>query len=145
MPRDTGVKVKTKIVPQDFVHPDEVAQRVNEELQRYLTPLPLDERPPLLQANELWEGWQFGKDFFAAEVISLIQQIPSVKYVLDVEVLSRPVIPVEEGSMFDDGHSAPLTPVEKILQIPDDGLLCSLEHEVEIANIQDMYENGEQK
>ena len=142
-PRYTGVKVKAKIVPQDFVRPLEVEQRVREELQRYLTPLPLDERTPLLQAGERWEGWQFGKDLFTAEVISLIQQIPSVKYVLDVEVLSRAIVPVEENSMFEDGHSAPLTPVAKILQIPDDGLICSLEHEVEIASIQDMYENGE--
>ncbi|MEA2007970.1 MAG: hypothetical protein U9O54_02535, partial [Chloroflexota bacterium] len=142
-PRYTGVKVKAKIVPQDFVRPTEVVQRVDEELRRYLTPLPLDERTPLLLAGEQWEGWEFGKDLFAAEIVSLIQQIPSVKYVLDVEVLSRTIVPVEESSMFDDGHSAPLTPVAKILQIPDDGLICSLEHDIETASVEDMYEDGE--
>jgi predicted phage baseplate assembly protein len=141
-PRYVGVKIKARIVPQDFINPGEVVQQVTDEIQRYLTPLPLDDRPPLLQKGEQWEGWQFGKDLFAAEVISLIQQIPSVKFVMDVAVLSRPVVPVEEDSMFDDDQSEQFSVVEKILQIPDDGLLCSLEHEVEIVSMQEMYEDG---
>jgi predicted phage baseplate assembly protein len=141
-PLYTGVKVKARIVPQDFVHPAEVAQRVSEELQRYLSPLPLDDQSPLLQVGEKWEGWQFGRDLFAAEMISLIQQVPSVKYVVDVEVLSRPVVPVEESSMFDEEPTVPHTTVEKVLQIPEDGLLCSLEHEIETITIQEMYEDG---
>ena len=79
---------------------------------------------------------------FAAEMISLIQQVPMVKYVVDVEVLSRPVIPAEENSMFDDEPSTPLTPVTKVLQVPEDGLICSLEHEIETLSIQEMYEEG---
>ena len=142
-PRYTGVQVKARIVPQDFVHPAEVAQRVNDELRRYLSPLPLDEKPPLLKVGEKWEGWEFGRDLFAAEVISLIQQVSSVKYVMDVEVSSRPVIPAEEDSVFDDSPGAALTPVEKVLQIPQDGLICSLEHEIETISIQDMYEEAE--
>jgi len=142
-PRYTGVKVRARMVPQDFVHPAEVAQRVNEELRRYLSPLTLDDQQPLLQAGEKWEGWQFGRDLFAAEIISLIQQVPFVKYVMDVEVLSRPVIPIEEGSMFDDEPEKPLVPVEKVLRVPDDGLICSLEHEVETISVQEMYEDGE--
>jgi predicted phage baseplate assembly protein len=141
-PLYTGVKVKARIVPQDFVHPAEVAHRVNEEIQRYLTPLPLGESHPILKAGEKWEGWQFGRDLFVAEVVSLIQQVPSVKYVVDVEVLSRPVIPVEETSMFDDVPKAALTPVEKVLQIPEDGLICSLIHEIETISVQEMYEDG---
>lgn len=142
-PRYTGVKVKAKIVPQDFVRPSEAVRNVDQELRRYLMPLPLNDRTPLLQAEEHWEGWEFGKDVFAAEIVSLIQQVPTVKYVLDVEVLSRSVVPVEESSIFDDGEATPLTPVTKILHIPDDGLICSLEHDVEAVNVQDMYENGE--
>jgi len=142
-PRYTGVKVKARIVPQDFVHPAEVAQRVKAELRRYLSPLPLDEKPPLLKAGEKWEGWEFGRDLFTAEVISLIQQVPSVKYVVDVEVSSRPVIPAEEDSMFDDTPEAALTPFEKVLQIPKDGLICSLDHEIETLSVQDMYQEAE--
>jgi predicted phage baseplate assembly protein len=142
-PRYTGVKVKARIVPQDFVHPTDVTQRVSAELRRYLSPLPLDKQTPLLKVGEKWEGWEFGRDLFAAEVISLIQQVPSVKYVVDVEVSSRPVIPAEEESMFDDVPDVEWTPVEKVLQVPKDGLICSLDHEIETLSVQDMYQEAE--
>jgi predicted phage baseplate assembly protein len=144
-PRYTGVQVKAKIVPQEFTKPADVVQRVNEELKRYLTPLPIDAEKPLLQTGENWPGWQFGRDLFTAEVISLIQQVPSVKYVLDVEVFSRPVVPVEEEAIFDDTPPPPVEAVEKVLRIPDDGLLCSLEHEIEAVSVEDAYEKGKAK
>ncbi len=141
-PRYYGVKVKARVVPQDFFAPSEVALRVNEELKRYLTPLPLDDRRPLLQPTENWEGWPFGRDLFAAEVISLIQQVPVVKFVLDVEVSYRVIVPVEEKSLFEEISSAPLTVVDKILRIPPDGLVCSFEHEIETTAIETAYEKG---
>ncbi|MBI9043732.1 MAG: putative baseplate assembly protein [Anaerolineaceae bacterium] len=134
-----GVKVKAKIVPEDYFQPAEVQQRVIQELKRYLSPLPLDDKKPLLQAGEKWEGWVFGKDLFSAEIISLIQQVPLVKYVLDVEVSSRSVIPLEEKRLFDDDPVPELTVLDKVLQVPDDGLICSLNHEIEIISIEDMY------
>jgi len=142
-PYYAGVKVQAKIVPQDFINPAEVVQRVNDELQRYLTPLPLDEQAPLMRQGETWEGWEFGKDLFTAEIVSLIQQVSSVKYVLDVKVLSRVVLPVEEGSLFDDDEPKELRLIEKVLRVPDDGLICSLEHEVEIVDMQTMYDEEE--
>jgi hypothetical protein len=141
-PSYTGVKVKARIVPQDFFQPAEVQQRVVEELKRYITPLPVDDKAPLFKADETWEGWQFGRDLFAAEIISLIQQIPLVKYVLDVEIHQRSVIPVEETWMYDEAPKPELFKVENVLMVPDDGLLCSLDHEVEIVNIQDLYKKG---
>ncbi len=141
-PRYVGVQVRARIVPQDFVRPMEVEKRVREELQRYLTPLAIDSQPPLLLSGEKWEGWQFGRDLFTAEVISLIQQVPSVKYVLDVEVCSRPVIPLEEKTAADEIAPMELTPVDKVLQIPDDTLLCSLDHEIQILTVQDLYKKG---
>ncbi len=141
-PQYTGVKIKAKIVPQDYSQPAEVKQQVIDELNRYLSPLPLDENAPLLKVGEKWEGWPFGRDLFTAEVISLIQQIPSIKYVLEVEVYSRKVVPVEEKSIFDDNPVPELTRVENVLMIPDDGLLCSLDHEIEIVNMQDIYKKG---
>jgi hypothetical protein len=116
-----------------------VLQRVNDELKRYISPLPINDQNPLLNTDEKWEGWPFGRDLFAAEIISLIQQIPTVKYVLDVEVLSRPVIPIEEKNLFDETPSPELSKVDNVLMVADDGLLCSLEHEIEIVNIQDIY------
>ena len=141
-PSYTGVKIKARIVPQDFFQPAEVQQRVMDELKRYITPLPVDEKAPLLKADENWEGWQFGRDLFAAEIISLIQQIPLVKYVLDVEIHQRTVIPVEEKWMYDEAPKPELKKVENVLMVPDDSLLCSLDHEVEIVNIQDLYQKG---
>ena len=141
-PRYVGVKVKARIVPQDFTQPAEVEQRVNKELQRYLTPLAIDPQQPLLQSGEKWEGWQFGRDLFTAEVISLIQQVPSVKYVLDVEVFSRSIVPLEEKMDLEDTAPLGLTLVEKVLQIADDTLICSLEHEIEAVTIQDIYKKG---
>lgn len=142
-PLYTGIKVKARIVPQDFIQPEDVAWRVDRELHRYLSPLPLDESNPRLQAGEKWEGWPFGRDLFAAEIISLIQQVPSVKYVMDVEIYTRPVIPAEENAMFDDTPSSPLTRLEKVLRVPEDGLICSLEHEIETISLQDLYTDGE--
>jgi predicted phage baseplate assembly protein len=138
-PRYQGVKVRARIVPEDFFQPAEVQQRVAEELQRYLSPLPVDGEKPLLATGESWEGWPFGRDLFTAEVISLIQQVPQVKYVLDVEVLSRPIVPVEERVLFDDLPKPALNPVNRVLLVPSDGLLCSLEHEIETVSVQDMY------
>jgi hypothetical protein len=141
-PRYVGVKVRARIVPQDFVRPAEVERRVRQELQRYLTPLAVDSQPPLLQNGGKWEGWQFGRDLFTAEVISLIQQVPSVKYVLDVELCSRPVVPLDEKAAADEVVPPELTPVDKVLQIPDDTLLCSLDHEIQILSVEDLYQKG---
>ncbi len=138
----TGVKVNAKIVPQEFVQTEEVSRLVNEEINRYLTPIPLDSITPSLIAGQKWEGWPFGRDLFAAEIISLIQQIPQVKYVLDVEILYRRVMPVEENPAFDTVQNPELSKLDKVLIIPDDGLICSLEHEIEIVNIQDLYQKG---
>jgi predicted phage baseplate assembly protein len=138
-PRYQGISVRARIVPEDFFQPAEVQQRVAEELQRYLSPLPLDGEKPLLVTGESWEGWPFGRDLFTAEVISLIQQVPQVKYVLDVEVLSRPIVPVEERVLFDDLPEPALSLVNRVLLVPSDGLLCSLEHEIETVSVQDMY------
>lgn len=142
-PRFFGVKVKARIVPQDFIQPSEALARVNEELRRFLSPIRLDERAPLLQPGEAWDGWPFGRDLFLAEVISLIQQVPTVKFVLDVEVSYRDVVPIEERSIFEDDEAAPLKPVEKILRIPPDGLVCSLEHEIEATSMEMAYGKGQ--
>ena len=82
---------------------------------------------------------------FAAEVISLIQQIPSVKFVMDVEILARPVVPVEEKSLFEETIQVPLTPVDKMLKVPVDGLLCSLDHQIDILGIQEPKEEEQGK
>jgi hypothetical protein len=67
--------------------------------------------------------------------------VPVVKYVLEVEISSRTVIPVEERR--DEGQEEPpLTAVNKVLPVPADSLLVSLGHEVEILSVQDLYKKG---
>lgn len=141
-PLYTGVKVNAKIVPQDYVQPAEVKRLVNEALKSYLTPIPLDGTKQPLILNQKWDGWPFGRDLFAAEIISLIQQIPQVKYVIDVEITSRRVIPVEEKLGLESEREPELVKVDKVLVIPEDGLVCSLEHEIETVNIQSLYKKG---
>ncbi len=131
-PRYYGVQVRARLVPQPFSNPAEVQQRVRRELERYLTPLPLD-APPLNQATAAWQGWPFGKALFAAEIIALIQQIPEVQYVMDVQLAYRPVLPLEENTPFGEEAPRPLQTVATVLRLPPDGLLCSLEHEIELV------------
>ena len=69
----------------------------------------------------------------------LIQQVPTVKYVLDVEVSSRPIVPVEESINTEEVAEVPLSPVDKVLHLPDDGLLLSLRHEIECVDITIAY------
>jgi predicted phage baseplate assembly protein len=141
-PRYYGVKVKARIVPKDFTPASEALAQVDAELRRFLAPIRLDERAPILQPDESWDGWPFGRDLFVAEIISLIQQIPTVKFVLDVEVSYRDLIPAEENSIFENEDEAPLKPIQKILRIPPDGLVCSLEHEIEVTSMDEAYAKG---
>jgi len=69
------------------------------------------------------EGWPFGRSLFLAEVMSLIQQVSSVKYVLDVEVVSRQIILGEEANLFDESGEKQLSVVEKVLHLPADGVV----------------------
>ena len=140
-PRYIGVQVRARIIPQDYIQPGLVERDVQMELARYLTPLRVDDRQPLLLAGETWEGWQFGRDLFKAEIISLIQQVPNVKYVVDVQVSSRPVTPVEESATSAESN-LPAQPIDQVLQVPDDTLLCSLNHQIEVMSVQDLYQKG---
>jgi predicted phage baseplate assembly protein len=142
-PRYYGIQVRARIVPRDFTPSGEALAQVNDELRRFLAPIRIDERAPLLQPEETWQGWPFGRDLFVAEIISLIQQVPVVKFVLDVQVSYREVVPVEERSIFEDHSQAPLKPIEKILRIPPDGLVCSLEHEIEATSMEAAYGKGQ--
>jgi predicted phage baseplate assembly protein len=138
-PEYIGVKVKAQIVPADYTQPAEVQLRVAQEIKRFLTPLPLGDTPPISQPGENWEGWPFGRDLFVAEIISLIQQIPVVKYVLDVEISCREIVPVEEKRGYEDRPEPALTPVDKVLRVPQDGLVVSLEPEISMVTVQDLY------
>jgi predicted phage baseplate assembly protein len=140
-PEYLGVQVKARIVPEEFSDPVTVAGRVDQHLRNYLNPLTVfpeqEEKDHLLEKG--WQGWPFGKDLFTAEIFSLIQRVPGVRYVLDVELFTREV----SRDSDSDGRNAdelPLTPVkDKMIWVGEDTLLCSLPHEISVSSLNDVY------
>ncbi|GIK37856.1 MAG: putative baseplate assembly protein [Chloroflexota bacterium] len=142
-PNYVGVKVYAEIVPSEYSRPEIVRARVAESLRHFISPLALEgegySQNGLLGPD--WEGWPFGRDLYVAEIFSLIQQIPGVKHVIDVQLHQRPVTPSAETSLQaeDDGAEAktkPLTQVsQRMVRVPADTLLCSLEHEIQLVEL----------
>lgn len=158
-----GVKVFADIVPSPYSNHELVKARVLETLTQFITPLSLSKSPVLAtddQSEELggeqvsfeapkvtlpndlvtenWEGWEFGRDLYLAELYALIQQVPGVRHVRDVRVNTRPVVPVREGPQPDgtEARVPQLTAVVgRLLPVPDDHLLCSLGHTVTVVEI----------
>jgi hypothetical protein len=135
-----GVKVRAEIIPSEYIVPELVVARVVETLREFLSPLPMSERvetrDDLMGSN--WEGWPFGRDLYMAEIFSLIQRIPGVKHVLDVSLSTRPVVPINIISLETEEEQAAegLTAVkQRLISVPSDTLLCSLDHEVVIATL----------
>jgi predicted phage baseplate assembly protein len=149
-PNYLGVRAHVEIVVSEFSQPDVVRARARERLQNVLSPLaiglePRNEEGPL---GPGWEGWPFGRGLFVSEIYSLLQQVRGVKHVLDVRLGYRSVVPYQEGRLHEDlgeeegGDTTPeaaetrLTPVEgRMLEVPPDTLLCSLDHEIEVVEL----------
>lgn len=142
-PRYIGIQVAAEVVPSDYEAPEVVQARVQAALRRFVSPLALEATGAVASDAMAadWEGWPFGRDLFVSEVYSLIQKVPGVKHVLDVKLLQRPVVPGREGRQpgeTDDERSsdAQLSPVDsRRLSVPDDTLLCSLDHEIRISQL----------
>lgn len=136
-PKYYGIKVKATIVPQEFASDADVATAVNDALNQFLCPLK-DETVD----NENARGWEFGRNVFTAEIVSLIQKIPTVKYVLDTEVKWRIVTPMNEALDDMGGNDIQLQPLDKMLALPAEGLVCSLRHEVIVTTMEDYVSGG---
>ena len=138
-PEYVGIKVNVKIVVDDYSNPGTVLTRVQHHLSNFLNPLvpfpDVEERDHLLEAG--WTGWPFGKSLFAAEVYSLVQRVPGVKYVIEANILSRPVTPKTESVNLDE-RPLPKQVEEKVLWIPENALICSLDHEVTVIDLVDI-------
>jgi len=148
-PQYTGVQVRAEIVLQDFMSPDVIREKVVRCLQNYLSPIPL-----LDEGGELgdlfpkgWQGWEFGRGLFTAEISSLIQRVPGVKYVVEVQVFWRPVDPERERLRIAEiDVEEPLFPVQdKMLVIPENGLICSLAHQIEVIDMVEMFQKRKAK
>ena len=136
--------MRAQIVPEEFVQPEVVSARVAERLRNRVAPLALAGDGSGAEGVEGpgWEGWPFGRDLYVSEIYSLIQQVPGVKHVLDVQLGYRPVVPSKElrSVALEEGEEPPaelnLTTVrDRMLRVPADTLLCSLGHEIEVAEL----------
>lgn len=141
-PNYLGVEVRAEIVPAEFSQPEAVRARVIEALRNFINPLPIAgdaEQWDDLVGNG-WEGWPFGRDLYVAEIFSLLQRVTGVKHVLDVQLGERTVIPRRELPPGEEGERGRgdrrLTPVEqRVLRVPSNTVLCSLEHEIVITEL----------
>jgi predicted phage baseplate assembly protein len=126
-----GVKVKVEVAISEFSRPEAVKARVTERLNEFLSPLSLikEDQPSELFGSH-WEGWPFGRDLYISEIYSLIQQVPGVKHVLDVQASYRSV---QLGKATEPSALAPVS--QRVLQVPEDTLLCSLDHEVDVVEL----------
>jgi predicted phage baseplate assembly protein len=144
-PRYQGVKITARIVCSEFGQPEQICARVLRRVNAYLTPLPVAASPEDQDemAGPDWQGWPFGRDLFAAEILSLIQRVPGVRYVLDVQISTRAIDPHSETAPDDPERnpaSLTLTPLNaQVLPLPDDSLICSLEHEIIPVSLEDLY------
>ncbi|UCC85686.1 MAG: putative baseplate assembly protein [Anaerolineales bacterium] len=141
-PEYLGIKVQAEIVVNEYSQPEAVQARVRDSLRNFISPLAMDEGDHTPGLEPDWEGWPFGRDLYVAELYSLIQAVPGVKHVLEVQVSQREVIPSRESlpgelQAGQEGPTQPeLSPVKgRMLRVPDNTLLCSLDHEIEIAEL----------
>lgn len=145
-PRYTGVKVHAEIVVEDFHNPEQVCARVERCLRQYLSPIPLPagEESAVQLPETGGAGWEFGRGLFTAEISSLIQRVPGVKYVVDMQVSTRVVDPEREQQRVPEiDAEEPATLLEdRMLWIPQDGLICSLNHEVCVADLHKLLHQG---
>ena len=131
-PRYLGIAITTELVPHEYSHPETVRARVAERLRHFLTPLALgDEEIFSAMLGQRWEGWPFGRDLYVAELFSLVQQVPGVKHLLEVQIRYRPVLP---GADETEAKALKLL-TGRVLAVPEDTVLCSLPHQVEMVEL----------
>ena len=148
-PEYVGVQVRAEVIPLEYSQPEMVRARILERLRNFISPLRLeaDEETTDELIDESWEGWPFGRNLYAAEIFSLIQRVPGVQHVLDVQLNTRPLTPGEEMALDgegEEGESPPSpTPVEgRVVQLPANALLCSLEHEIVFQSLDEADDEG---
>jgi len=138
-PRYIGVRVHVEITPSEYIPPEVVKARVDEALRCFISPLPLGTADPEVEKvlGEGWDGWAFGRDLYPTDIFNLVQHVPGVKYVLAVELWQREVIPSKEGKSPEAGEQGSaqelLRVEERFLAVPEDTLLCSLDHDVQVV------------
>ena len=100
---------------------------MRDTLRGYITPLAIGGYTP--PDGETWEGWPIGRDLYLSEIYALIQRVPGVKHVRDVKLGSVPI-------KLTDIEIPTVTATEKrVIDVPPDGVLCSLDHDVRVVTL----------
>ena len=126
-PRYLGVSVQAEIIPHPHTDPELVCERTRAALRQFLSPLDIG-RPSVIEPGEDWQGWPFGRDLYVADLFGLLQQVAGVRYVRDVRFASIAVAPGQELNIATLTQTA--DNVTRMLHVPADTLICSLEHTV---------------
>lgn len=140
-PTYVGVQVRAQVVAEEFIGAEVVRTRLNRALRSFLSPLIVEN--PDDPANEWmpegWEGWPFGRSLYISDIHALIQNVPGVRHVQDLQVASRSVLPVRELTVDEQMERAAtepsiLMPVDRVLYLDEDALICSLLHDIIIVD-----------
>jgi predicted phage baseplate assembly protein len=107
-----SVAVTLRRAARGTIGPDEVMRLAEQELYRYLNPF---------TGGPDGGGWPFGRELYISEIFALMQRIPSVEFVEEVSMHQ-----VEPGSTRSQR-------VERILDVPPNGLVCSSNHTIKVT------------
>ncbi len=107
-----SVEARLRAHPRSDAHRLAEVQRAAERaLHQYLNPY---------RGGPAGTGWPFGRDLHISEIFGLLQRVPNVEFVDDVQIVVR-----------EPGRSGGAEPVIGRLDVPEYGLICSYQHRIE--------------
>lgn len=137
-PSYIGIRTQMDVILEAGANSERVRRQILQQLRAFLSPLDLSPWVPEL-AESLdagWRGWPFGRQLSISEIYALVQNVPGVRYVSECRLFQRPVLPIQELPPHVEDVDPEviarlentLRPVDKILILAEDQVLCSLEH-----------------
>lgn len=115
-PHYTWIAVRAQLRMAEGSHPVErtsIQQRAEAELYRFLNPH---------TGGPRGDGWPFGRELNTSEVTALLQRIPGVEFVDDVQVM-----------LTEPGGMANPQPLPPRFVLPSTGLVCSDFHRISVG------------
>jgi predicted phage baseplate assembly protein len=91
----------------------DVQRQAETMLYRYLNPF---------HGGPAGDGWPFGRDLHVSEIYALLQRVPGVEFVDEVQI-----------SIREPGRSGGAQPVIGRIETPEPALICSYQHRVEVV------------
>jgi predicted phage baseplate assembly protein len=111
-----SVQVRLRVRPRSSEALETEVQRAAEQaLYGYLNPF---------VGGPEGTGWPFGRDLHVSEIFALLQRVPHVEFVDEVQVNLR-----------EPGRTGGAQPVLGRLDVPPEGLVCSYQHRVEVRQL----------